>query len=90
MANNTGFSFISLLEDIDNVNDIDTRIDEISYAIYHKIALRIGVSSVYINYVALYQALLRYSKDVYGFTRAKKEIAKHIKDNNILLIYRLP
>lgn len=46
--------------------------------------MRIGISSVYINYVALYQALLRYSKDVYGFTRAKKEIAKHIKDNNIL------
>ena len=49
MANNTGFSFISLLEDINNINDIDTIIDEISYAIYHKIALRIGVSTIYIN-----------------------------------------
>ena len=29
MANNTGFSFISLLEDINNINDIDTIIDEI-------------------------------------------------------------
>lgn len=52
MANNTGFSFISLLEDINNINDIDTIIDEISYAIYHKIALRIGVSTIYINHVA--------------------------------------
>lgn len=84
MANNTGFFFISLLEDINNINDIDTIIDEISYAIYHKIALRIGVSTIYINHVALHQALLRYSKDVYGFARTKKEIAKYIKDNNIL------
>ena len=84
MANNTGFSFISLLEDINNINDIDTIIDEISYAIYHKIALRIGVSTIYINHVALHQALLRYSKDVYGFARTKKEIAKHIEDNNII------
>ena len=84
MANNSGYSYNSLLEDINNINDIDTIIDEISYAIYHKIALRIGVSTIYINHVALHQALLRYSKDVYGFARTKKEIAKYIKDNNIL------
>lgn len=79
MANNTGFSFISLLEDINNINDIDTIIDEISYAIYHKVALRIGVSTIYINHVALHQVLLRYSKDVYDFTRTKKRNSQAYK-----------
>lgn len=36
MANNTGFSFQNLIDDIENILDIDNYIDQISHAIDKK------------------------------------------------------
>lgn len=71
MANNTGFSFQYLIDDIENISDIDTYIDQISHAVDKKIALRIGVSEIHVDHIALHQALVRYSKDVYGYSRVE-------------------
>lgn len=84
MANNMGFSFLSLLDDIDKVSDFNTTLTNIANAVDKKIALRLGISKMRVNYYALSDALHRYSKDVYGLSRIKEELLNNKIDIDIV------
>lgn len=84
MANNTGFSFLSLLDDIDKVSDLNVILADIANAVDKKIALRLGISKMRVNYYALSDALHRYSKDVYGLSRIRKELLNNEIDGAIV------
>ncbi len=84
MANNTGFSFLSLLDDIDKVSDLTSMLSDIANAVDKKIALRLGISKMRVNYYALSDALHRYSKDVHGLSRIKEELLNNKIDEEIV------
>lgn len=84
MANNTGFSFLSLLDDIDKVSDLTSMLSDIANAVDKKIAIRLGISKMRVNYYALSDALHRYSKDVYGLSRIKEELLNNKIDGEIV------
>lgn len=68
------FQFCELLDDIFNY-DVNDVVKRFAHDVYYQICKGIGVKKIDINYRALYNALSRYSKDVYGLCRIKEKLS---------------
>lgn len=79
MKSSICFGFQELLGDIFDY-DANDLVKRFAHDVYYQICKGIGVKKIEINYRALKNALLRYSKDVYGLCRIEKRLSFIKKD----------
>lgn len=72
MVSSIDFDFNSLLYDINEVDDINNYIDNFVKILDKHMSINLYIKTMHVNFHALRDVLERYSKDVYGLSRIKK------------------